>query len=97
VLELHRCGYQAAILAHLARQVHTIERHASLARAAERLLAELGMGNVQVHTGDGSLGLPQFAPFDAVMVTAAAPRVPPALCDQLKEGGRLVIPVKASG
>ena len=91
------CGYQAAILAYLAWQVHTIERHASLARAAERLLAELGIGNVQVHTGDGSLGLPQFAPFDAVMVTAAAPHVPPALCDQLKEGGRLVIPVGGRG
>jgi protein-L-isoaspartate(D-aspartate) O-methyltransferase len=90
-------GYQAAILAHLAWQVHTIERHASLARAAERLIAELGLGNVQVHTGDGSLGLPQFAPFDAVMVTAAAPHVPPALCEQLKEGGRLVIPVGGRG
>ncbi len=86
-------GYQAAILAHLAAQVHTIERHASLARSAEKLLSELGLANVQVHTGDGSLGLPQFAPFEAVMVTAAAPHVPTALCEQLKEGGRLVIPV----
>jgi protein-L-isoaspartate(D-aspartate) O-methyltransferase len=90
-------GYQAAILAHLARQVHTIERHATLAHAAERLITELGLVNVQVHTGDGSLGLPQFAPFDAVMVTAAAPHVPPALCEQLKEGGRLVIPVGGRG
>lgn len=90
-------GYQAAVLAHLARQVHTIERHASLASSAERLITGLGLENVEVHVGDGSLGLPEFAPFDAVMVTAAAPRVPPALFEQLKKGGRLVIPVGGRG
>lgn len=86
-------GYQAAVLAYLARQVHTIERHADLARYAARLLADLELANVQVHTGDGSLGLPEESPFDAIMVTAAAPRTPRPLLDQLADGGRLVIPV----
>lgn len=86
-------GYQAAVLAHLARQVHTVERHASLAHTAARLIADLGLGNVRVHIGDGSLGLPEFAPFKAILVTAAAPHVPPPLFDQLEDDGRLVIPV----
>lgn len=86
-------GYQAAILAELADQVHTIERHPGLARHAERLMQDLGLENVQVHIGDGSLGLPEFAPYSGIIVTAAAPRVPQALLDQLEEGGRLVIPV----
>ena len=90
-------GYQAAVLAHLAAEVHTIERHAALAKAAEKLIAQLGLENVHVYTGDGSLGLPQHAPFDAVMVTAAAPHVPPPLFDQLGEGGKLVIPVGGRG
>jgi protein-L-isoaspartate(D-aspartate) O-methyltransferase len=86
-------GYQAAILGYLARQVHTIERYSGLARHAERLVKDLGLENVQVHTGDGSLGLPEFAPYDCIIVTAAAPRVPQALLDQLEDSGRLVIPV----
>lgn len=90
-------GYQAAILAHLGREVHTIERYANLARYAARILADLGLDNVHVHVGDGSLGLPEQAPFEAIMVTAAAPRLPQALLEQLQEGGRLVIPVGSRG
>ena len=86
-------GYQAAVLSLLAAEVYTIESHASLALEARRRLARLGYSNVHVHTGDGTLGLPELAPFDAIVVTAAAPRVPPPLVEQLAEGGRLVIPV----
>jgi protein-L-isoaspartate(D-aspartate) O-methyltransferase len=86
-------GYQAAVLAELAKQVHTIERHPELARHAERLLKDLGYSNIQVHIGDGSLGLPELSPFDGILVTAAAPKVPQGLLSQLGEGGRLVIPV----
>ena len=86
-------GYQAAILAGLAAQVHSIERHPGLAQAARRVLQELKIDHVTVHTGDGSLGLPELAPFDGILVTAAAPHTPQALLQQLKEGGRLVIPV----
>lgn len=86
-------GYQAAILGELAREVHTIERHAELAERARSLLQELGYTNVQVHIGDGSLGLAEYAPYQAILVTAAAPKAPPALLEQLADGGRLVIPV----
>jgi len=86
-------GYQAAILGYLASQVHTIERHADLANAAVSVLKELRITNVQVHIGDGSLGLPEHAPYQAIIVTAAAPDVPHSLLDQLDDGGRLVIPV----
>jgi protein-L-isoaspartate(D-aspartate) O-methyltransferase len=86
-------GYQAAVLAHLSRQVHTIERHPELAERAAEVLKSLGLSNVTVHVGDGSLGLPEFAPFQAIIVTAAAPEVPKTLLDQLDEGGRLVVPV----
>jgi protein-L-isoaspartate(D-aspartate) O-methyltransferase len=90
-------GYQAAILSALAREVHTIERHAGLARYAARLLDDLKIANVQVHVGDGTLGLAEFAPFAGIIVTAAAPDVPQALFDQLADGGRLVIPVGRHG
>jgi len=90
-------GYQAAVLARLARIVHTIERHGDLAERAERILQAIGTTNVQVHVGDGSLGLPKYAPFQAIIVTAAAPGVPKPLFEQLAPGGRLVIPVGASG
>jgi len=90
-------GYQAAILSSLAREIHTVERHADLARYAARLLADLKIANVQVHVGDRSLGLPDFAPFAGIIVTAAAPDVPQALFDQLADGGRLVIPVGHRG
>jgi protein-L-isoaspartate(D-aspartate) O-methyltransferase len=86
-------GYQAALLSLLAAEVHTVETHASLAVAARRRLARLGYSNVHVYISDGTLGLPAAAPFDAIVVTAAAPRVPPPLIEQLAEGGRLVIPV----
>jgi len=86
-------GYQAAVLGCLARQVHTIERHAALAERARQVLEELGIKNVRVHTGDGSLGLPDFAPFQAILVAAAAPKVPQPLLDQLADGGRMVLPV----
>ena len=86
-------GYQAAVLGEMARCVHTVERHPHLARQAEAVLRELGLGNVVVHVGDGSLGWPQGAPYEAILVTAAAPSVPRALLEQLADGGRLVIPV----
>lgn len=86
-------GYAAAVLALLAREVHTVERIAELAEAAQRTLAELQVANVQVHIGDGSLGWPSAAPYDAITVTAAGPRIPPALREQLAPGGRLVMPV----
>lgn len=86
-------GYQAAILAFLASEVHTIERHAELAEHASQVLKSLELTNVQVHTRDGTLGLPEFAPYQAVLVTAAAPQVPQTLLSQLDDGGHLVIPV----
>jgi protein-L-isoaspartate(D-aspartate) O-methyltransferase len=90
-------GYQAAILAHMAKQVHSIERHAELAESAGRILAELGLTNVQVHIGDGSAGLPEYAPYQGIVVTAAAPKVPQPLLEQLAECGRLVLPVGGLG
>ncbi|MDI6694388.1 MAG: protein-L-isoaspartate(D-aspartate) O-methyltransferase [Anaerolineales bacterium] len=90
-------GYQAAILSRLAREVHTIERHANLARQAARILSDLGLENVHVHIGDGTLGLPEHAPYDGILVTAAAPQVPGALLQQLADGGRMVIPVGGRG
>ena len=86
-------GYQAAVLAELAEEVHTIERHASLADRARAALAAAGYDRVQVHVGDGTLGLPDHAPFGAIAVAAAAPEVPPSLYAQLEPGGRLVVPV----
>ena len=86
-------GYQAAILAELAREVYSIEIVPELAARAAALLAELGYRNVHVETGDGYRGWPDAAPFDAIVVTAAPPSVPPPLLEQLAPGGRLVIPV----
>lgn len=86
-------GYQAAVLFLLAAVVDTIESHFTLAASARHRLARLGYANVRVHTGDGTLGLPTAAPFDAIVVAAAAPQIPPPLVEQLAEGGRLVIPV----
>ena len=90
-------GYQAAILSQLARQVYTIERHEKLARLAEKIIHQLNIDNVHVQIGDGSLGLPENAPYDAILVTAAAPKVPQSLMSQLSERGRLVIPVGGHG
>ncbi len=86
-------GYGAAMLAQLAAQVHTVERLPELAAAAQERLAALGYANVQVHHRDGTLGLPELAPFDAIVVTAGAPQLPAAYLSQLHEGGRLVIPI----
>ncbi|HXY39910.1 MAG TPA: protein-L-isoaspartate(D-aspartate) O-methyltransferase [Vicinamibacteria bacterium] len=87
------CGYQAAVLAEIASHVYTIEIVAPLAAEAEERLKRLGYAKVTVRAGDGYLGWPEAAPFDAIMVTAAAPRVPEPLKRQLKDGGRLVVPV----
>jgi protein-L-isoaspartate(D-aspartate) O-methyltransferase len=86
-------GYQTALLAELASQVFAVERYASLAETAQKTLESLGYRNAKIVTGDGSLGLPEAAPFDAIIVSAAAPRIPPALRDQLAIGGRLLVPV----
>jgi protein-L-isoaspartate(D-aspartate) O-methyltransferase len=89
-------GYQAAVLAEVVKQVYSIELIESLGKTAAARLAEMGYRNVEVRIGDGYAGWPEKAPFDAIVVTAAAPQVPPALVAQLKTGGRMVIPVGAS-
>ena len=90
-------GYQAAVLSRLAEMVHSVELVPQLARQAAQLLTSLGYLNVQVHCADGSLGWPAAAPYDAVLVTASAPRVPQALLEQLTPAGRLVLPVGGRG
>jgi protein-L-isoaspartate(D-aspartate) O-methyltransferase len=89
-------GYQTALLGELAARVDSIERQPYLAAIAEAALRRLGYSKVTVHTRDGSLGLPERTPFDAIVVSAAAPEIPAALFAQLKEGGRLVVPVGPS-
>ena len=89
-------GYQAAVLAGLVRQVYTIEIVPELARAARERLRRLGYSNVAVREGDGYLGWPEEAPFDAIVITAAPDEIPPALLGQLKNGGRMVAPVGPS-
>lgn len=86
-------GYAAAILAELCREVYSVERLPELASQAEECLHQLGYKNVQVRAGDGTLGWPEHAPYDAIAVAAAGPRPPPALLEQLALGGRLVLPV----
>jgi protein-L-isoaspartate(D-aspartate) O-methyltransferase len=86
-------GYQAAILSRLCSTVYSIERISTLASRARKLLDELGYYNIHIRIGDGTMGLPQDAPYDGIIVTAGAPHVPEALVEQLKEDGRLVIPV----
>ena len=89
-------GYQAAILSLLAKKVYTIERITTLAKRALRNLKKLTYSNVEVIAANGTLGLPEKAPFDGIIVTAGAPEIPQTLIDQLKEGGRIVIPVGRS-
>jgi protein-L-isoaspartate(D-aspartate) O-methyltransferase len=86
-------GYLTALLAELTRHVYSVERHTSLAQTAQSTLARLGCTNVDVLVGDGSKGLPNRAPFDAIVVSAAAPQIPPPLFEQLREGGRMIVPV----
>jgi len=89
-------GYQAAILSHLARRVYTVDRHRRLTRESEKLFESLGLHNITVITGDGSFGLPEQAPFDRIIVTAAAEDPPGPLLAQLKDGGIMVLPVGQS-
>jgi protein-L-isoaspartate(D-aspartate) O-methyltransferase len=86
-------GYQAAILSCIAHHVFTIERHATLAQEAKRLFQRLGFSNITVALGDGSLGLPEHAPFDRIIVAAAAPSLPEPLVQQLRDPGRIVVPL----
>jgi protein-L-isoaspartate(D-aspartate) O-methyltransferase len=87
------CGYQAAVLARLAREVYSIERLAALLAKARRHLREVRVPNVRLRHGDGRSGMPEVAPFDAIILTAAATHVPQALLDQLAPGGRMILPV----
>jgi protein-L-isoaspartate(D-aspartate) O-methyltransferase len=90
-------GYQAAVLGKLAARVHSIEIVPELTRRAHAVLAELGYENVEVRTGDGFAGWPEQAPFDVILVTAAAPEPPPPLVAQLRPGGRMVLPLGSPG
>jgi len=86
-------GYVTALLSELCAEVFSVERYPSLANSAESILRRLGFRNVKIKVGDGSMGWSEHAPFDAILVSAATAEVPPALIEQLKEGGRLIIPV----
>ena len=86
-------GYQTALLAQLTRQVYSVERHAELAEKAEETLNRLGFGNIKVAVRDGSRGWPEHSPYNAILVSAAAPSLPRSLVEQLGEGGRMVIPI----
>ena len=89
-------GYQAAILAELAKEVYSIERFTNLARSAEAILKELGYANVKIKVDDGTLGWVEMAPFDRIIITAASPRIPLPLTEQLKENGKLILPLGES-
>lgn len=89
-------GFQAAVLSQLARRVYTVERHPNLAKIANKTLEKLGLVNITIVTGDGSVGLPEQAPFDRILLTAAAEDPPSNLLAQLKEGGIMVLPVGQS-
>ena len=85
-------GYQAAILAELVKEVYSVERFPALAKNAASKLAELGYNNIKIKVGDGTLGWPEEAPFDRIIITAACPEIPPPLIEQLKEGGKIIFP-----
>jgi protein-L-isoaspartate(D-aspartate) O-methyltransferase len=89
-------GYEAAVMSRIVREVYTIERFANLAQAARKTFDRLGYTNIHVVIGDGSRGYPEEAPYDAIIVAAAAPRVPDALLNQLSDRGRMVVPVGPS-
>jgi protein-L-isoaspartate(D-aspartate) O-methyltransferase len=89
-------GYQAAILAELAREVYSIERFEGLSNKAQAVLKELGYTNIKMKVGDGTLGWPEEAPFDRIIITAASPKIPLPLIEQLKEGGKLILPLGES-
>ncbi len=88
------CGYQSAILCRVARQVYSMERLAALIRRARRYLREAGVTNIHLRHGDGHAGMPEVAPFDAIVMTAAAARAPDALLKQLSVGGRMILPIE---
>ena len=90
-------GYQAAVLSGLVKHIYSIEIIAGLTESARKVLERLGYDNITLRTGDGYLGWPEHAPFDAIIVTAAADNIPPPLVDQLKPGGRMMIPVESPG
>ena len=89
-------GYQTALLAELSRYIYSVERHAALAEMAEATLTRLGYRNVTISVGDGSHGVPEKAPFDAIVVSAATPQIPASLFEQLREGGKMILPVGPS-
>ncbi len=89
-------GYQAAILAELAKEVYSVERFENLAKKAQDIFAELGYSNIKIKTGDGSLGWQEESPFDRIIITAASPRIPLPLTEQLKENGKLILPLGES-
>ncbi len=89
-------GYVTALLSFLCAEVYSVERHAALASAAEATLRRLGYSNVRIRIGDGRLGWAEYAPYDAILVSAATAEMPPALFEQLREGGRMILPVGPS-
>lgn len=89
-------GYQTAILAELARETYSVERFATLAKRAQDILSELGYKNIKIKVGDGSLGWEEVAPFDRIIITAASPKIPIPLIDQLSDNGKLILPLGES-
>jgi protein-L-isoaspartate(D-aspartate) O-methyltransferase len=91
------CGYQAAVLSRIAKDVYSIERLAPLLAKARKHFRELKVANIRLRHGDGQVGMPEVAPFDAILVSAAATHVPPALLEQIAVGGRLIVPLAREG